>query len=131
MWGHQNLWSSENKRVLITQIILKTFPKIYFPNNYSDVKKIISTKKNFLFQGNGNSYGDTGSNNHLLVSMKNFKKIIHFDKEKGIIEVESGLLLKELLETIVPLGWFIPVTPGSKYVSTGGMVAKQRSRKKY
>ena len=101
----------------------KTFPRIYFPNNYSDVKKIISTKKNFLFQGNGSSYGDTGSNNHLLVSMKNFKKIIHFDKEKGIIEVESGLLLKELLETIVPLGWFIPVTPGSKYVSTGGMIA--------
>ena len=42
---------------------------------------------------------------------------------KGIIEAESGLLLKDLLSVIVPNGWFIPVTPGTKYVSLGGIAA--------
>ena len=101
----------------------KTFSMVFYPESHRDIKKIISQKKNFIFQGNKKSYGDVGSNNHMLVSMKNFNKIIHFDKKKGIVEAESGLLLKDLLEIIVPAGWFIPVTPGTKYVSLGGMVA--------
>ena len=55
--------------------------------------------------------------------MRNFKQILNFDKSKGIIETQSGVLLKDVLGLIVEAGWFVPVTPGSKYVSIGGMVA--------
>ena len=48
---------------------------------------------------------------------------LYFDKKNGVIEIESGLLLKDLLPIITQEGWFIPVTPGTKYVSLGGMVA--------
>ena len=55
--------------------------------------------------------------------MKNFNKIVNFDTKKGVIEAESGLLLKDLLPVIVEKGWFLAVTPGTKYVSMGGMAA--------
>ena len=50
-------------------------------------------------------------------------KIIHFDHKKGIVKIEAGVLLKDLLELIIPHGWFIPTTPGTKYVTIGGMIA--------
>ena len=55
--------------------------------------------------------------------MKNFNQIKYFDKKNGIIEIESGLILKDLLSIIIEKNWFIPVTPGTKYVSLGGMIA--------
>ena len=55
--------------------------------------------------------------------MSNFKKIISFDKKGGFITVQAGLSLKDLLEEIIPYGWFIPVSPGTKNVTIGGMIA--------
>lgn len=100
-----------------------TYPKIYKPNNFKEIVKIINKKNNFVFQGNQRSFGDVALNKSKVVSTNNLKRIIFFDKKKGVIEVESGLLLKDLLSVIVPKGWFIPVTPGTKYVSLGGMAA--------
>ena len=102
---------------------IKTYPKIYCPENIKELIKIIKKKKNFAIQGNGRSYGDVSLNFQNLVKTKKLTKILNFDKKNGIIEVESGLLLADLLKTILPLGWFVPITPGTKYVSIGGMVA--------
>ena len=97
-------------------------PKKIQPKNLNELKNII-TKKSYLIVGNQRSFGDVGVNNNLSISMKNFNKIKYFDKQKGIIEVESGLVIKQLLPIIVEKGWFLSVTPGTKYVSVGGMVA--------
>ena len=105
-------------------------PKRLAPKNYNELKKIIN-KKSFIVHGNQRSYGDVCLNKDLMVSMVNFNQIKYFDEKKGIIEVESGMLLKDLLLIIIKKGWFIPVTPGTKYVSFGGMICKQRSWKKY
>ena len=102
---------------------IKTYPKIYRPENTKEIIKIIKKKKNFTIQGNGRSYGDVSLNFQNLIKTEKLTKILNFDKKNGIIEVESGLLLVDLLKTILPFGWFIPVTPGTKYVSIGGMVA--------
>ena len=96
-------------------------PKISYPRNLNELKKL--SKKNFMIIGGGRSYGDVAINNEHLVSLKRFNKIINFDKQNGIVEVESGLILIDLLKEITKNNWFIPVTPGSKYVSIGGMVA--------
>ena len=97
-------------------------PKKISPKNYNELKKIIN-KKSFIVHGNQRSYGDVALNKDLVVSMKNFNKIKFFDEKKGIIEIESGLLLSDLLPIIIAKGWFPPITPGTKYVSLGGMIA--------
>ena len=86
------------------------------------LKKIIS-KKNFIATGNQRSFGDNSINSNLVISMKSFNKVVSFNKRKGVIEIQSGAILKNILDLIIKEGWIIPVTPGTKYVSIGGMIA--------
>ena len=89
-------------------------------DRYSILEK---SKTPSIARGLGRSYGDSSINRELVHCTKKLNKVISFDKENGIIEAESGLSLKALLEIIIPKGWFIPVSPGTKYVTIGGMVA--------
>ena len=93
------------------------------PQTKTEVKKLIKKKKEFITFGNGRSYGDVCLNNKNLISMRKFNKILFFDKEKGIIEAEAGILMSELLPEITQHNLFLPVTSGTKYVTLGGMVA--------
>ena len=101
---------------------VKIDPNLIQPKNLSQLKKAVK-KSSFIVSGNQRSFGDVALNDKLIISMKNFNKVIHFDSKKGIIELESGMLLKEILPIIVEKGWILPVTPGTKYVSIGGMAA--------
>ena len=113
-------------------------PKINYPKNIRQLKKILRSS-NFSFLGNGRSYGDMALNKNKMVSSKKFNKILEFDKSKGTLTIESGVLLSDVLPIIIRDGWFIPTTPGTKFVSFGGMVAnnihgkniKKNSIKKY
>jgi len=96
--------------------------KIIQPQNIFELKNLIK-KKSYIIIGNQRSFGDVGINKNLLISMKNFNKIKNVDEKKGLIEVESGVLLKNILPIIIRKGWFFSVTPGTKYVSIGGMIA--------
>jgi len=95
--------------------------KVFTPSSIDDLKTI---KENFLIaRGMGRSYGDSSYLTNATVSMKKFNKILFFDKIKGIIKCQSGCTINQILELIIPNGWFFPVTPGTKFVSVGGMVA--------
>ena len=99
---------------------IKYSTKVITPDSSSILEK---SKTPSIARGLGRSYGDCSINSELVHSTKKLNKVISFDKEKGIIEVESGLSLKALLEETIPAGWFTPVSPGTKYVTIGGMVA--------
>ena len=101
---------------------VKANPEMLYPKNLEELKKI-TDEKNFIIAGNQRSFGDNSVNSKLIVSMKNFNQVVDFDKTEGIIEAQSGVLLKNILNLIIKEGWFIPVTPGTKYVSIGGMIA--------
>ncbi len=58
-----------------------------------------------------------------MINTLRFDKILSFDEQQGIITCQSGLLLSDLLQVIVPRGWFLPVTPGTKFITVGGAVA--------
>lgn len=73
-------------------------------------------------RGLGRCYGDASLSDHIISTLK-FDKIIEFDKQLGIFECEPGISLANILEIIVPKGWFLPVTPGTKYITIGGAVA--------
>lgn len=84
------------------------------------------TKRNtsMLPFGQGRSYGDSCINDgHQLIETRWLNKLIHFDHDRGILSCEAGITLKEILDFIVPRGWFLPVTPGTQYVSVGGAIA--------
>ena len=96
--------------------------KIITPKNIEQLKELISKEK-VIARGNGRSYGDSAINEKNTICMKNFNKFLSFDNETGLIVVESGVLLSEIIDTLLSKGWFPLVTPGSKYVTVGGMVA--------
>jgi len=77
-----------------------------------------------LAHGMGRSYGDSNlnQNGHLLKTTR-LNAFLESDWENGIIKAQAGLTLDELLQVCVPKGWFLPVVPGSKFVTLGGAVA--------
>ena len=83
-----------------------------------------SSKKSFLPFGKGRSYGDSCLNDEgILIPTHYLNKFIYFDKINGILKCESGTTLEEILNLIIPHGWFLPVTPGTKFITIGGAIA--------
>jgi FAD/FMN-containing dehydrogenase len=77
-----------------------------------------------LAYGNGRSYGDVGLNSGAtLLHTRGMDRFIAFDAEHGLLTCEAGVLLSEILEVFVPRGWFLPVTPGTRFVTVGGAIA--------
>ncbi|HBT97379.1 MAG TPA: FAD-linked oxidase [Desulfobulbaceae bacterium] len=74
-------------------------------------------------RGLGRSYGDSALNDHLVLSSLRLNFIESFDEESGVLVAGAGVSLAEILDAFVPRGWFLPVTPGTKFVSLGGAVA--------
>ncbi len=74
--------------------------------------------------GNGRSYGDVCLNDSgALLLTRGLDRFIAFDPAKGVLRAEAGVLLAEILPLIVPQGWFLPVTPGTQFVTLGGAIA--------
>ena len=96
--------------------------KIYYPENKNEIIELIKRKKNILVCGNFRSYNDVCLNRNLL-SLKNFNNILNFDQKLGIINIESGCILADMLKVTLGSNWFIPVSPGTKFVTVGGMIA--------
>ena len=94
---------------------------ISYPSNLNQLQS--SIKRNCIARGLGRSYGDSSIQSKKTIVTTYLDKVISFDKNKGIIDVESGISIKKILNVIVKDGWFLPVTPGSKMITVGGMVA--------
>ncbi|MBF0551005.1 MAG: FAD-binding oxidoreductase, partial [Deltaproteobacteria bacterium] len=75
-----------------------------------------------IVHGLGRSYGDSALYDHVIFSRR-FNKIIRFDDATGVVTAESGVTLAEIIETFLPRGWFLKVTPGTKFITLGGAIA--------
>jgi FAD/FMN-containing dehydrogenase len=74
--------------------------------------------------GMGRSYGDVCLLQHgTLLQTPHLDRLISFDPQTGLLRCEAGVTLAEILDFAVPRGWFLPVTPGTKYVTVGGAIA--------
>ncbi|MCB0493071.1 MAG: FAD-binding oxidoreductase [Cyclobacteriaceae bacterium] len=87
-----------------------------------DVEEYLSEHASMILRGAGLSYGDASLSKQILSSQK-FNKILYFDTQNGVITAECGATFDDILKVIVPKGWFLPVTPGTKFVTVGGAVA--------
>jgi len=78
----------------------------------------------YLPYAHGRSYGDSCLNNDgTLLNVSPLRRIIAFNQDTGIFRCEAGVTFADILQLIVPKGWFLPVTPGTKHVSVGGAIA--------
>jgi len=74
--------------------------------------------------GLGRSYGDVCLlKDGNLITTRALDRLLAFDPQTGILRCEAGVSLAEILDFAVPHGWFLPVTPGTKYVTVGGAIA--------
>lgn len=74
--------------------------------------------------GNGRSYGDSCLNDRgVLLHTRGLDRFIDFDPATGLLTCEAGVLFSEILDLAVPQGWFLPVTPGTRFVTVGGAIA--------
>lgn len=87
-----------------------------------DLKSVFAEFPDLISRGLGRSYGDASLAERIITTLRSNRMLV-FDQEKGIIRCESGTSLSDILEVIVPKGWFLPVTPGTKYVTVGGAIA--------
>lgn len=91
------------------------------PERYGDLRTYAASA---IARGQGRSYGDAALNeNGRVILTERINRLLAFDVENGILRAEAGATLAEILEVIVPRDWFLPVTPGTKFVSLGGCVA--------
>ena len=74
--------------------------------------------------GLGRSYGDSCLNDggSVLVTA-GMNRILAFNPASGLIRCEAGASLDQILQFAVPRGWFLPTTPGTKFVTLGGAIA--------
>ena len=74
--------------------------------------------------GMGRSYGDVCLlKDGTLLQTTGMNRLIDFDPQTGVLTAESGITLAQILDFAVPKGFFLPVTPGTKYVTLGGAIA--------
>ncbi|HEY4215024.1 MAG TPA: FAD-binding oxidoreductase [Steroidobacteraceae bacterium] len=74
--------------------------------------------------GNGRSYGDTCLNDGgTLLLATGLDRYVSFDATTGVIECEAGVLFSDIIDLLLPRGWFLPVTPGTAFVTVGGAIA--------
>ncbi len=89
-----------------------------------DIIPALQSDQHFLCYGLGRSYGDSClSAQGTALVMNPLDKLRSFDAHTGLLSAEAGLSLHHLLDFAVPRGWFIPVSPGTKYVTLGGALA--------
>jgi len=84
-------------------------------------KKLLEADE-LIAYGNGRSYGDSALND-TVVHIRPYDYFLNFDETNGILHVQAGVLLSEILEGVVKRGWFLKVTPGTKLITVGGAIA--------
>jgi decaprenylphospho-beta-D-ribofuranose 2-oxidase len=95
---------------------------VFAPRSVEEVVERIQLG-NAIPRGNGRAYGDSAISLSNTIDMKHFNKLLGFNSETGQLIAQSGVLLADVIDTFLPKGWFPSVTPGTKFVTIGGMVA--------
>ena len=78
----------------------------------------------YISRGLGRSYGDAALNGNAgVIGHALLNRFLSFHDSSGVLECESGVSLAEIVQYFLPRGWFLPVTPGTKFVTVGGAIA--------
>ncbi|MBC7708936.1 MAG: FAD-binding oxidoreductase [Rhizobacter sp.] len=89
---------------------------------FADDKAPLTT--NFLPRGLGRSYGDVCVNDGAtLLHTFRRNRLLAFDDTHGVLTCEAGASLADIAQVMLPRGWFLPVVPGTRFITVGGAIA--------
>lgn len=84
---------------------------------------LVSQHQGLVARGNGRAYGDAAIGEDATLLMRGLDRMKAFAEEACLLTVEGGVLLGDIIESFLPRGFFLPVIPGTKFVSVGGAIA--------
>ena len=94
------------------------------PDASSVWSSLLAAPGGVIARGQGRSYGDAAQcSGGLTIDTSGLGRIGALDEMVGTIEVGGGVSLHDLMRHLIPAGWFLPVTPGTRYVTVGGAIA--------
>ena len=99
---------------------------LFRPEKCGEVAAALASglQPSYIPRGLGRSYGDAALNADSGVIYHGLlNRFLSFDSAAGILECEAGVSLAEIIQYFLPRGWFLPVTPGTKFVTIGGAIA--------
>ena len=100
--------------------------RIFRPEKPASLPAILDSgaESSYIARGLGRSYGDASLNGGGgVIAFERLNRMIAFDDSTGVLECEAGVSLAEILDHFLPRGYFLPVTPGTKFVTLGGAIA--------
>ena len=100
----------------------KVESEIIRPDSVEALKALVVNDAPMIARGLGRSYGDSSLASMVIESTR-LNRLTSFDQATGILKCDAGVSLDEVLNVFVSRGWFLPVTPGSCFVTLGGAVA--------
>ncbi len=87
------------------------------------MQALLAGDRAILARGAGRSYGDAAIGIDRTVDLTRLDRFIAFDETSGLLTVEAGVMLSDIIATLLPRGFFPPVVPGTQFVTVGGMIA--------
>ncbi|MFF9912128.1 FAD-binding protein [Streptomyces sp. NPDC013457] len=102
-----------------------TLGRVHRPRTYEEASEAVRAcgARGSIARGLGRAYGDAAQNaGGSVLDMTGLDRIRSVDAVGGTVVCDAGVSLHRLMEVLLPLGWFVPVTPGTRYVTVGGAI---------
>ncbi|MFD9255282.1 FAD-binding protein [Streptomyces bottropensis] len=103
-----------------------TAARLLRPRTYDEAAAAVRAcgARGGIARGLGRAYGDAAQNaGGTVLDMTGLDRVHAIDADDGTVLCDAGVSLHRLMEVLLPLGWFVPVTPGTRQVTVGGAIA--------
>jgi len=121
-----NIMKIKKSKILNWSRTKSYYGSVAYPKNYKDLEKIIKSAESnepIAFRAGGNSFGDCCLNdNGKLIDLRYLNKILNFNEKEKSLLVQCGTTMENLLNFIIPKGYYVNSVPGTDKATVGGCI---------